>query len=37
MLNLFKKVSLLGLLAFAMLAPASYADSNSPVLDRVVD
>ena len=37
MLNLFKKVSLLGLLAFAMLAPTSFAASDSPVLDRVID
>ena len=37
MLNLLKKVSLLGLLAFAMLASPSFADSNSPVLDRVID
>jgi polar amino acid transport system substrate-binding protein len=37
MLNLFKKISLLGLLAFAIMAPSSFADSKSPVLDRVVD
>jgi polar amino acid transport system substrate-binding protein len=37
MFKLFKKVSLLGLLAFAMLAPGSFAASDSPVLDRVID
>ncbi|MCZ6831308.1 MAG: transporter substrate-binding domain-containing protein [Gammaproteobacteria bacterium] len=37
MLNLFRRVSLLGLLAIAMLAPTSFADSGSPVLDRVLD
>jgi len=37
MLNLFRKVSLLGLLALAIIAPAGFADSSSPVLDRVVD
>ena len=36
MLNLLKKVSLLGLLAAALVAPGAAA-SASPVLDRVVD
>ena len=37
MLNLFKKISLLGLLAAALVAPGAMAQSSSPVLDRVVD
>ena len=37
MLNLFKKISLLGLLAAALVAPGAMAQSNTPVLDRVVD
>ena len=37
MLNLFRKVSLLGLLATFLLAPVSFAETSSPVLDRVID
>jgi ABC-type amino acid transport substrate-binding protein len=37
MLNLFRKISLLGLLALAIVAPGSFAATDSPVLDRVVD
>jgi len=37
MLNLFKKISLLGVLAAALIAPGAIAASNSPVLDRVLD
>ena len=37
MLNLFKKISLLGLLIAALVAPAAMAASDSPVLDRVLD
>ena len=37
MLKLFKKISLLGLLAAALVVPGALAASSSPVLDRVVD
>jgi polar amino acid transport system substrate-binding protein len=38
MLNLFKKISLLGLFAAALVAPGAFAaSSDSPVLDRVLD
>ncbi len=38
MLNLFKKISLLGLMLVALVAPAAMAaTSDSPVLDRVLD
>jgi len=37
MFKLFKKISALGLLAAALVAPGAMAASDSPVLDRVVD
>ena len=37
MLNLFRKISLLGLLAATLVAPGAFAASDSPVLDRVLD
>ena len=37
MLNLFKKISLLGVLAAALVAPGAFAASDTPVLDRVLD
>jgi len=37
MLNLLKKISLLGFLAATLVAPGALAASDSPVLDRVVD
>ncbi len=37
MLKLFKKASLLGVLALSLVANIALADASSPVLDRVVD
>jgi polar amino acid transport system substrate-binding protein len=37
MFKLFKKASLLGLLVLSMVAPAAFAASDTPVLDRVID
>jgi polar amino acid transport system substrate-binding protein len=37
MLNIFKKISLLAVLATALVVPGALAASESPVLDRVID